>query len=98
MGAPGGERLNQQVFNALTPGGIYVVIDHMAEPGSGTRDTETLHRIDLAAVKPQVMNAGFLYFGSTAVLRNSTDDHKKPVFDPSVRGHTDQFVLVFRRP
>ena len=98
MGSPGAEKLDQQVFNALTPGGIYVVIDHMAEPGSGTRDTDTLHRIDLAAVKRQVMSAGFLYFGSTAVLRSVRDDHKKPVFDPSIRGHTDQFVLVFRKP
>lgn len=98
MGSPGAEKLDRQVFNALTPGGIYVVIDHMAEPGSGTRDTDTLHRIDLAAVKRQVMSAGFLYFGSTAALRNVRDDHKKPVFDPSIRGHTDQFVLVFRKP
>ena len=98
MGSPGAENLDRQVFSALTPGGIYVVIDHIAEPGSGTRDTDTLHRIDLAAVKRQVMKAGFLYFGSTAALRNVHDDHKKPVFDPTIRGHTDQFVLVFRKP
>ena len=75
-----------------------MVIDHMAADGSGMRDTDTLHRIDINTVRKQVMSAGFDYYGSTAVLRNPDDDHTKAVFDPSVRGHTDQFVLVFRKP
>ena len=37
---------NQLVFDALRPGGIYLILDHEAEPGSGARDTATLHRID----------------------------------------------------
>ena len=53
--------LNAAVFAALKPGGVYIVIDHSAEAGSGLRDTETLHRIDEAAVKQQVMAAGFEY-------------------------------------
>jgi predicted methyltransferase len=89
--------LDQQVFKALRAGGSFFIIDHMAQEGSGLRDTETLHRIDPWIVKRQVMAAGFMYAGSTAVLRNVTDDHTKPVFDPSVRGHTDQFVLKFRK-
>jgi predicted methyltransferase len=90
--------LNRAVFHALKRGGLYVVIDHVAADGSGMRDTETLHRIDMATVRKQVMSAGFDYYGATAILRNVSDDHTKPVFDPSVRGHTDQFVLVFRKP
>ena len=31
---------NQMVFDALKPGGIYLILDHAAEPGSGTGDTE----------------------------------------------------------
>lgn len=89
--------LNRAVWRALSPGGLYVVIDHMDEIGRGTKDTETLHRIDLAAVKSQVISAGFTYYGSTAVLRNVNDDHTRSVFDPSIRGHTDQFVMVFRK-
>jgi predicted methyltransferase len=90
--------LDREVFVALRPGGSFLVIDHMADIGSGMRDTETLHRIDFAAVKRQAVTTGFTYVGASAVLRNSDDDHTKPVFDPSVRGHTDQFVLKFRKP
>jgi len=90
--------LNKAVFAALKPGGTYIVVDHVAEAGSGTRDTETLHRIDPLLVKQQVEAAGFEYVGESEVLRNRADDHKLKVFDPSVRGHTDQFAYKFRKP
>jgi len=90
--------LNKAVFAALKPGGVYVIVDHAAEPGSGLRDTETLHRIDEATVKQQVLAAGFVFAGGSDVLRNPADDRKVKVFDKAIRGHTDQFVLVFRKP
>ena len=90
--------LDKQVFAALKPGGTFIVIDHVAEAGSGLRDTDTLHRIDPAFVKKQVEAAGFEYVGESDVLRNPNDDHKKIVFDDSIRGHTDQFVYKFRKP
>jgi predicted methyltransferase len=90
--------LNKAVFAALKPGGTYVVIDHAAEAGSGARDTETLHRIDPALVRQQVEAAGFKFVGASEVLVNTADNHTLKVFDPSVRGHTDQFVYKFRKP
>jgi predicted methyltransferase len=90
--------LNAAVFAALEPGGLYIVIDHVAEAGSALRDTDTLHRIDPAAVKQQVLDAGFEYVGETDVLRNPADDHTRNVFDPAIRGHTDQFAYKFRKP
>lgn len=90
--------LNKAVFAALKPGGTYVVIDHVAAAGSGLRDTDTLHRIDPALVKQQVQAAGFEYVGESRVLANPKDDHALKVFDPSVRGHTDQFAYKFRKP
>jgi len=89
---------NRSVLAALRPGGIYIVIDHAAAPGSGARDTNTLHRIDPALVKSEVLAAGFEFAGETDILRNPGDTHVQAVFDDSVRGHTDQFVLRFRRP
>lgn len=89
---------NKAVFAALRPGGTYVVIDHAAEAGSGLRDTNTLHRIDPAAVKAEVTAAGFTFVGSSTVLANPADDHRLKVFDPAIRGHTDQLVYKFRRP
>jgi len=90
--------LNKQVFNALKPGGVFVIVDHVAEAGSGLRDTDTLHRIDPEIVKTQVTAAGFVFEGESDVLRNPADAHKVKVFDPSIRGHTDQFVFKFRKP
>jgi predicted methyltransferase len=89
---------NQLVFDALKPGGIYLIIDHEAEPGSGTRDTATLHRIDVETVKKEVLAAGFILVGTSDLLRQPGDSHSVKVFDPSVRGRTDQFVLKFRKP
>ena len=90
--------LDRQVFAALKPGGTYIVIDHAAEAGSGLRDTDTLHRIDPAFVKQQVEAAGFEFVGESDVLHNPNDDHKAKVFDPAIRGYTDQFVYKFRKP
>jgi predicted methyltransferase len=90
--------LNKAVFDALKPGGIYLVIDHVAEPGSGLRDTDTLHRIDPATVKSQVTAAGFEFVGESPLLANPADDHTLKVFDPKVRGKTDQFIYKFRKP
>ena len=98
MGPTDPSVLNRAVFNALKPGGMWIVIDHAAETGSGQRDTETLHRIDPAIVRLQAEAAGFEYMGESDVLRNEQDDHTLKVFDPAVRGHTDQFIYKFRKP
>lgn len=89
---------NRAVFKALKPGGTFLVVDHVADAGSGMRDTDTLHRIDPAIVKSQVVAAGFVFEGESDVLRNPADDHKKNVFDKAIRGHTDQFIYKFRKP
>lgn len=98
MGPTDPKLLDAGVFAALKPGGVFVVVDHVAEAGSGLRDTNTLHRIDPAVVKAQVPAAGFVFDAESDVLRNTTDDHKLVVFDKAIRGHTDQFAFRFRKP
>jgi predicted methyltransferase len=98
MGPVDPATLNKAVFAALKPGGIYLIVDHVAAAGSGHRDTDTLHRIDPASVKAEVVAAGFRFVGESHLLANPTDDHSKKVFDPSVRGRTDQFIYKFRKP
>jgi predicted methyltransferase len=90
--------LNKAFFRALKPGGIFLVIDHVAESGSGLRDTETLHRIDPNQLRTEIEAAGFILEAHSDALRNSSDDHSRSVFDPVVRGQTDQAVFRFRRP
>lgn len=89
---------NKGVFGALKPGGVYLVIDHTAPAGSGLSATNTAHRIDPASVKAEVIAAGFRFEGESRVLANPDDDHAKNVFDPAIRGHTDQFIFKFRKP
>ncbi len=89
---------NRAVFKALKPGGVFLVVDHTAEAGSGMRDTDTLHRIDPAIVKKQVTDAGFVFEGESDVLRNKADDLKMVVFNKAIRGHTDQFIYRFVKP
>ena len=90
--------VNKAAFKALKHGGLYIVVDHAAAAGTGARDTSTLHRIDEATVKAEILAAGFVFLGSSDVLRNPADDHSQAVFDPAIRGHTDQFVLKFKKP
>jgi predicted methyltransferase len=98
MGPADVAELNKRFFAALKPGGIYLVIDHVAEAGSGLRDTELLHRIDPLRMRREIEAAGFVFDAESNVLRNRSDDHKLSVFDPSVRGRTDQVVYKFRKP
>jgi predicted methyltransferase len=90
--------IDKKIFDALKPGGTFIVLDHMAEQGSAFRDTSTLHRIDPEAVKKEVVSAGFKFVGQSEVLHNPNDPHTAKVFDPSIRGKTDQFILKFRKP
>lgn len=91
-------KLNKTIYDALKPGGIFLVLDHAAEKGSGARDTDTLHRIDPELVKKEVLAAGFKLEAQSDVLHNPADDHSLKVFDPSIRGKTDKFIFKFRKP
>ena len=98
MGPADVPAFNRAVFAALKPGGVYVVLDHAAVAGSGLSATDTIHRIDPATVKAEVLAAGFKFDGESNVLANPADDHTKMVFDPAIRGKTDQFMYRFRKP
>jgi predicted methyltransferase len=89
---------NQMVYEALKPGGIYLILDHATAPGAGVSETSTLHRIDPEIVKREVQAAGFVFVGESKILRQANDPHTAKVFDPSIRGHTDQFILKFKKP
>jgi predicted methyltransferase len=101
-GDPGGEAavpaINKAFFDALKPGGEYVVIDHASVPGSGLKDYATIHRIDEEAAIKAITAAGFVLESRSQILRNPADPRTANVFDPSIRGKTDQFVLKFRKP
>lgn len=96
FGAADMKKFNKTVFDALKPGGVYMVEDHRAAAGSGKRDAASLHRIDPEVVKQEVTGAGFVFEGSSEVLRNPDDAHTGKVFD--MKGKSDKFLLKFRKP
>jgi predicted methyltransferase len=89
---------NRAVFDALKPGGVYLIIDHAAAPGTGATLSPTLHRIDKATVIAEVTAAGFRLAGESDLLRNPADDHKGTIFNPAIHFKTDQFILKFKKP
>ncbi len=95
-GDPGS--LARDAFKILKPGGTFMIVDHIAKPGRGLADTDTLHRIDPAEVRRIVEAAGFRFAGESKALNNPKDPLDIPVFDKSIRGHTSQFAYKFVKP
>jgi predicted methyltransferase len=89
---------NKAVYAALKPGGVYIVLDHVAAKNSPADVTDTLHRIEPSTVRREVEAAGFKFEGESKVLANPADPHTATVFDKAIRGHTDQFLFKFRKP
>ena len=95
------EAMNKAVFNALKPGGKFLVIDHSARSGDGATVTDTFHRIEEKVVKEEVQAAGFVLDGEADFLRNSEDArdwNDSPRAAGDRRGTSDRFVLRFRKP
>jgi predicted methyltransferase len=90
--------VNKSVYAALKPGGLYVILDHAALAGEPVDAADRYHRIDPAIVRKEVEAAGFKFEAENSSLRNPADPHNILVFDPSIRGHTDQFIYKFRKP
>lgn len=97
-GAEEAAALDAAVFKALKPGGVYIVIDHAAKAGAGGSVANTLHRIEPATVIEQVQAAGFVLEARSELLANPQDGHEEAVFATEIKGHTDKFVLKFRKP
>jgi predicted methyltransferase len=92
------DAFNRAVYERLKPAGRYVIVDHTAAAGSGTSDTQSLHRIDPVSVREEVEAAGFVLDAESRLLANKDDPHSIKVFDPSIKGKTDRFVYRFVKP
>jgi predicted methyltransferase len=83
------------VFELLKPGGVLGIVDHVGASGN---DNEKLHRIDPALVVATIEASAFALEATSDVLKNPADDHAAGVFSPDIRGQTDRFVLLLRKP
>jgi len=89
---------NRAVYAALKPGGTFFILDHQGPASLTAEQIEKMHRINRDVVVREVTSAGFKLAAEGTFLRRSGDDHTKPIFDPSIRGHTDQYALKFVKP
>jgi predicted methyltransferase len=87
-----------QIVAALKPGATLLIVDHQARPGSGKEDTQALHRIEASYAEADFRAHGLQLVRTLDLLRNPDDDHSKNVFDPAIRGKTDRFVQLYRKP
>jgi predicted methyltransferase len=87
------------VYASMKPGAVIGVIDHVAKPNDDARATvEKYHRIDPNVAKADFKRAGFVFIGSSDLLRNPADKHDVEVHDAAIKGKTDRFIFKFRKP
>ena len=91
-------RLQSAVYERLKPDGSYIIVDHAAAAGTGTNDSQSLHRIDPASVREEVEAAGFVLDAESTMLTNKDDPHSAVSSDPSIKGKTDRFAYRFVKP
>jgi len=98
LGWAGADRaqVNRAVFDALKPGGYYVLADHSGRPGTGITESKSLHRVEEALLRREVEAAGFKLVAEGGFLRNPADPRDKSVFKPVQPN--DEFVLKFQKP
>ena len=84
------------LFKALKPGGSLIILDNAAKADSGLTNIGDLHRIGEKFVRSEIEKVGFVFAGSSDVLRNKADDHSKPWGD--FKGTQDRFAYRFIKP
>lgn len=89
--------MNKSIYDALKPGGLYVVLDHAAKPDAPDDVFRTLHRAKQDVVRKQIEAAGFVFVAEDNSVRNPADP-RNSVTEGEIRGRTDQFVMKFRKP
>ena len=95
QGKEGAAEFLAAVFDVLKPGGTLGVIDHVGDAGA---DNASLHRIEPARVEEVAAEVGFIVEAKSDLLAHPDDDRTRSVFDPTLRGDTDRFVLRLRKP
>ncbi len=95
------EKMNRSIFAALHSGGVYIVIDHSGRSGTGTTETQSLHRIEEQVVRDEVQKVGFRLEQEANFLRNPNDTrdwNASPRAAAEKRGTSDRFALKFVKP
>ncbi|MGB4248327.1 MAG: methyltransferase domain-containing protein [Pseudohongiellaceae bacterium] len=84
-----------EMKRVLKSGGILGIVDHAGNAGN---DNGPMHRAELEKVLAGATAAGFIVDGTSDLLANPADNRSLTVFDASIRGVTDQFIVKLRKP
>lgn len=86
------------LYESLKPGGTLVVVDHLAPEGGGAEAANALHRMDREMALAALTDAGFVLEEESELYSRPDDPRTANVFDPGIRGQTDQFAWRLRKP
>lgn len=87
-----------QLVRALKPGGVLLLVDHSAKPGTGSSAAQDLHRIDASYARHDMEAHGLRFVAQSDVLRRPDDARDRISYKPPMLGKTDRFVYLFRKP
>jgi predicted methyltransferase len=90
--------ISKKIFQALKPGGVFLVADYASAKGAGAAAAKALGRADEDVIKADLLAAGFVVDGESKLLASSTDDHRKAASDLAHGDKADQFVVRFKKP
>jgi len=89
--------LNEAIFNAIKPGGIYGIVDHARRHNQADARFNG-RRVDPVLVIKEVQESGFVFEDYSDLLAMPDDALALEVGQPEVSGKSDRFVLKFRKP
>lgn len=89
--------INTAVFESLSSGGLYGIIDHSRRHMEPITN-ETRRRADVVQIMKEVLAAGFEFVDYSDLHYRADDELRYEVGRRSVTGNTDRFTLLFRKP
>jgi len=86
-----------EIARVVKPGGILLLVDHSAKPGTGSAAAGSLHRIDEQYARRDFEKHGFELVSTSELLRRPDDPRELITYKGEMVGKTDRFVMVFRK-
>jgi len=89
--------VNKAAFKALKPGGVYGVVDHTRRHMQKNND-ENGRRFDPVLAIKEIQQAGFILVDYSNLHYKADDELRFEVGRKTVRGNSDRFTLLFKKP